>query len=312
MNNIISVKQIARETLPRLIDNLVFPNLVYRDGGEAMAARQGDAVLVRRPVKLEAAAFDKEAGVSTQPMTEDSVEVKLDTLATVDAAMGAWDSYDEDTIRRVFIEPAAAALAEKINRDGLKLYQDVYCTAGTAGTAPDSLEDMAQAAYALDMAKVPTDRRAAVWSPMASSRLKQIPAVVNAEKCGDTTALRTGAVGQVFGIENYMSQAVCQHKAGSMAGAALKIKSDVENSHTVVLSGSGLSGLTLHKGDILTVDGKSYAVQADCTGGSAEVTVTVTPGMTASAGAAVTVAGDHEANLVFRESIGAVLEEATK
>ena len=25
MNNIISVKQIARETLPRLIDNLVFP-----------------------------------------------------------------------------------------------------------------------------------------------------------------------------------------------------------------------------------------------------------------------------------------------
>ena len=26
-----SVKQIARETLPRLIDNLVFPNLVYKE-----------------------------------------------------------------------------------------------------------------------------------------------------------------------------------------------------------------------------------------------------------------------------------------
>ena len=41
-NNIISVKQIARETLPRLIDNLVFPGLIYRDAGEAMAAKQGD------------------------------------------------------------------------------------------------------------------------------------------------------------------------------------------------------------------------------------------------------------------------------
>ena len=89
-NNIISVKQIARETLPRLIDNLVFPNLIYRDAGEAMAARQGDSVLIRRPVKLEAKEFDKDDGIEMQDLAEETVEVKLDKLATVDAAVTAW------------------------------------------------------------------------------------------------------------------------------------------------------------------------------------------------------------------------------
>ncbi|MBQ8640643.1 MAG: P22 coat protein [Clostridia bacterium] len=299
MNNIISVKQIARETLPRLIDNLVFPNLVYRDAGEAMAAKQGDSVLIRRPVKLEAAAFSPADGVSTQPIAEDTVEVKLDTLATVDTAISAWDAYDDETIRRVFIEPAAAALAEKINRDGLKLYRDVYRAVGTAGTAPDGLDNLAEAAYALDMAKVPTDRRAAVWSPWCTAKLKQIPAVVNAEKCGDTTALRTGAIGQVFGVEHYMSQAVCRHTAGTLAGASLTVKTAVEGADTCVLTGSSVDGKTLAAGDLLTVDGKQYTVTAGTAASGSDITVQVSPAMTAEAGAAAAVADSHEANLVF-------------
>ncbi|MBR4959568.1 MAG: P22 coat protein [Clostridia bacterium] len=299
MSNMISVKQIARETLPKLIDNLVFPNLVYRDCGEAAAARQGDSVLIRRPVKFEAEAFSSEDGVTTRPIVEEAAEVKLDTLATVDAAISAWDAYDDETIRRVFIEPAAAALAEKINRDGLNLYRDVYQTIGEAGTAPDGLDDLAKASLALDLAKVPTDRRAAVWSPLCTAGLKQIPAVVNAEKCGDTTALRTGAIGKVFGVDHFMSQAVCRHTAGTLAGTSLTVKAAVENSDTCVLAGSSLTGKTLVKGDILTVGEKSYTVLEDTVASASEVTVKVAPAMTAGAGTTVTVAGSHEANLVF-------------
>lgn len=299
MSNIISVKQIARETLPMLIDNLVFPNLVYRDSSEGAAARQGDSVLIRRPVKLSAEAFSSADGVTTQPIVEEAVDVKLDTLATVDAAISAWDAYDDETIRRVFIAPAAAALAEKINRDGLALYKDVYQTCGKPGTAPDGLDDLADAAYALDLAKVPTDRRAAVWSPLCTSKLKQIPAVVNAEKCGDTTALRTGAIGKVFGVDHYMSQAVCTHTAGTLAGTSLTVKTAVENADTCTLSGSSMAGKTLVAGDILTVAGKSYTVTEGATASASEITVKVSPVMTADAGAAVTMTGSHEANLVF-------------
>ena len=99
-NNIISVKQIARETLPRLIDNLVFPNLIYRDAGEAMAANQGDSVLIHRPVKLEAKDFDREEGIEMQDLAEDTVEVKLDKLATVDAAVSVPNTIRKTRLKR--------------------------------------------------------------------------------------------------------------------------------------------------------------------------------------------------------------------
>lgn len=300
MNNILTVKQIARETLTRLTDNLVFPSLVYQDTGDETVCHPGDSVLIRRPVRLEAKEFDQTNGVDVQALVEDSVEVKLDCLATVDAAITAWDAYDEDTIRRVFIEPAAAALAEKINRDGLALYKDIWQTAGEAGNAPDGLDDLANAAYALDKAHVPTDRRAAVWSPLATSRLKQIPAVVNAEKCGDTTALRTGSIGQVFGMDNYMSQAVVHHTAGSLANfdGTLTVGSADENTITLQ-SSTTLSLKSLSKGDLLQIEGQTYAVAANATGGSSGMQVQITPAYTGATGKTVTVVPTHDANLVF-------------
>ena len=36
-NEFITIKNIARQTLPRLIENLVFPNLIYKDYSEAFA-----------------------------------------------------------------------------------------------------------------------------------------------------------------------------------------------------------------------------------------------------------------------------------
>lgn len=298
MNNILTVKQIARETLTRLTDNLVFPSLVYQDAGDETAAHPGDSVLIRRPVRLEAKEFSATDGVDVQALVEDSVEVKLDCLATVDAAITAWDAYDEETVRRVFIEPAAAALAEKINRDGLALYADIWQTAGEAGTVPDGLDDLANAAYALDKARVPTDRRAAVWSPLATSRLKQVPAVVNAEKCGDNTALRTGAIGQVFGMDNYMSQAVVHHEAGSLAGTALTVSEVAGNAITLQSTGSiGLKNLK--KGDILQIEGQSYTVTVGGMGGSNTIQVTIAPAYTGETGKAVTVLPSHDANLVF-------------
>ena len=125
-NTFISVKQIARETLPRLIDNLVFPNLIYRDTAAGGAAKKGDTVSVRRPVKLTAKTFSPTTGVTSQGITEEAVNVKLDNIATVDTEISALEgALDFDSVTRLFIEPAAAALAEKINSDGLSLYRDI-------------------------------------------------------------------------------------------------------------------------------------------------------------------------------------------
>ena len=249
-----SVKQIARETLPHLIDNLVFPNLVYRDSIPGNAAKLGDTVSVRCPVRLTANEFDPDTGVTPENLQKDTVDVKLDHLATVDMQVGAIEAAcDFDSVVKMFIEPAAAALAEKINAEGLALYRDIPTIAGTPGTTPDDLDDIAAAAYALDIQKVPSERRCAVWSPLAASKLKQVPAIVNADKCGSSTALRTGSIGQVLGIENYMSQAVCVHTNDDAGTVTPDTRADLKH-----LSFTG--GEEAKVGDILQIGSKYVPV----------------------------------------------------
>lgn len=300
-NSFVSVKQIARETLPRLIDNLVFPNLVYRDTASAGTAKRGDTVCVRRPVKLTAQNFTDEEGVTAQSITEDTVNVKLDSIATVDAEVSALESaLDFDSLTRLFIEPAAAALAEKINSDGLELYRDIPYIAGQPGVTPCVLSDFAEAAFMLDTNRVPTSSRRAVWSPEATAGFKQIPTLVNAEKCGDTKALRSGSIGEVFGISNYMTQAVRYHTAGSLATSSgqITVESDVTDSDTVVLKGTGLTGNLAH-GDVLKIGTKTYTVKRDAAASGGKIELTLYPTVTASAGEEALIYSSHKANLVF-------------
>ncbi len=292
-----TVKQIAREALPRLIDNLVFPNLVYKETVPGNAAKKGDVVSVRRPVRLEANDFDDADGIIAQNLDNDTIDVKLDHIATVDLQLGAIEAAcDFDSVTRQFIEPAAAALAEKINAEGLGLYRDIPYIAGTAGATPDGLDDIAQASYMLDMNKVPFGSRCAVWNPLATSKLKQVPAIVNAEKCGDTNALRTGAIGRVFGIDNYMSQAVADH-APAYTGT-LTVAQAATDADTVKFTASVTSG-KIGRGDILKIDGKPYTVKADVNVTSSSVTVPLYPNVTASTSATVEMLPAHAANLVF-------------
>lgn len=291
-----SVKQIAREALPRLIDNLVFPNLIYKENISGSAAKQGDTVSVRCPVKLTAVEFDESEGIEAQSLHNDTIDVKLDHLATVDMQVGAIESAcDFDSVVRMFIEPAAAALAEKINAEGLELYKDIPTYAGTAGETPDGLDDLAAASLALDNQKVPAGMRCAVWNPVAASKLKQIPAVVNAEKCGSSAALRTGSIGQVFGINHYMSQAVCTHTSG-MSGT-LTPSSDSLGTGIIMFSTSGSEALV--RGDILIVGGKSYVVaeDAEVSGSTMKVKINGKPDIRTTD--TVSVLASHDANLIF-------------
>ena len=294
-----SVRQVAREALPRLIDNLVFPNLIYRDTAGNQPAKQGDTVSVRCPVRLTASDFDESSGVTPTSMQKDTVEVKLENIATVDMQVGAVEAAcDFDSVVRLFIEPAAAALAEKINAEGLALYQDIPYAAGTAGTTPSDLSDLAAAGYALDMQKCPAGGRFAVWSPDATYNFKQVPAIVNADKCGSSAALRTGSIGRIFGIENYMSQAVKSH-VSSLTGT-LTVSQNATDSNTVKLglSGTGAAG-NIKKGDLLVIDGKYYTATKDDTAVSTTHTVQIYPKITVTSGTTATYVGAHKANLVF-------------
>lgn len=303
-NEFLSVKSIARQALPRLIENLAFPNLVYKDYSDTYEVGKGAKIQVRKPVILTASEFDATSGVTAQDIKEESVEVTLDKLATVDAEFGAIAmATDVDDLNRIFIEPAAAALATKINDDGLALYSDIPYMVGTAGTTPDGLDDFANAAKVLDDNNVPTTMRRGVWDSAAMSKFRQIGDIVNAEKSGTTEALRAGSIGNVFGIENYMSQGVVSH-ASSAAGTIL-----VDGAATKGATLLHIDGLTaaMTAGDVFTIAGDTtkYTVSKAGTLDTADQDIYITPALEKNAAdnAAITVVSTKTANnLVFHEN----------
>lgn len=211
-NEFLTLKSIARQAMPRLIENLVFPSLIHRDFSDAFEVGKGNTIQVRKPVALTAKEFT--GTIEAQDVNESSVEVKLDKLATVDVKFSSLEmATNVDDLNRIFIEPAAAALAEKINADGLALLAEV--TASVAAD-PKSLDAFAQASKVLSKAKVPVSPRNGVWTPDAEAMFRTVPSIVNAEKSGTTEALRNGSIGRIFGIDNYMAQGI----TGNILGAA--------------------------------------------------------------------------------------------
>lgn len=302
-NEFLTTKNIARQILPELIENLVAPNLFYKDYSDTFA-KQGDTIRVRKPVLLQAKDFVTGTAVTDQDVKEESVDVKLDKIATVDVSFESIQmALNVEDLNRTVIHPAAVALAEKINGDGLELYKDVPYIAGTAGTTPDGLDDFAAARESLNMRNVPLDSRRAIWSPEADSKFIQIPAIVNAEKSGSTEALRSASIGNIFGMENYMAQGVKTHTAGGEGTVVIDNDDGYAKGSTELRLG-GLTSACI-KGDVLTIGDSTYTVVfAGPHSIEGWQDVTIYPGLAAAVedSDAVAVTGTHKANLVFHSS----------
>lgn len=302
-NEFITVKEIARQILPRLIENLVFPNLIHKDFSQEYVTGKGATIQVKKPVILTAKEFNESQGTSAQDVKEESVDVTLDKLATVDVEFGAIQrATNVDDLNRLFLEPAAVALAEKINSDGLFLYKDIPYAVGTAGTTPSKLTDLANVRKMLNTNKVPVAGRVAVWDPEADANFTTIDAIVNAEKSGSTAALREGSIGRVFGLDNYMAQGIKQHTTGITKATDVKVNGKVTAGATsLAIDGTALTG-KLVKGDILTIKKNNYVVVEDTADAStnAIASVKVYPALPEIADdTVVTLVSGHTANLAF-------------
>lgn len=302
-NEFITIKNIARQTLPRLMENLVFPNLIHKDFSEDFVTGQGATIQVKKPVILEAKDFDEATGVAAQDVKEESVDVTLDKLATVDIAFGAIQRCTNvDDLNRLFLEPAAVALAEKINSDGLNVYKDIPYVTGTAGTTPSALSDITAARLSLNNRKVPLAPRNALWDPFAESKFLELDTFVEADKSGTTQALREGSLGRIMGFDNFMSQSVKAHTTGITTATTVKVNGAVAAGATKLsIDGTALVG-KLVKGDIIKISNVTYVVTADSAEAVANAIadIAVYPALPEIANdTSVTLIASHTANLAF-------------
>ena len=307
-NEFLSVNEIAQESLFRLQNNLVMRELVYSDAEEDFAT-QGDTIQVKKPATFEAKEF--KGSTTTQSINEDKALVTLDEVADVSVDITSKElTLDVKDFGDQIAEGAMQAIAQKIDADIMDLYKKIPNVSGTIGNTPSDLGDIAQARKVLNNNKAPLSNRAAVWGPEAEANLLTLDAIVNAEKSGNTDALREANMGRIMGFENYMSQNVVNHGVGDLEAntSKLVLESDVTEGSYILTIGTestdDLSG-SIKEGDLISfanVEGH-FAVAQDVTPSGSTLDVEVTTALPAiDSGTDITVESNRVNNLAFHKN----------
>ena len=212
------VKLVAADALPALMGNLVMGNLVNRDF-EPVLAQAGDTVNVPIPPTLVANNISDGGSVVTQNPSLGNAQIVLNTHAEATFQIpDVTKILAVPDLLRLYMEPAVAALAEKIEADLLGLYSQFTANA-PVGTAGSALTEAAidNAETALFNAKVPASSpKCLIVSGEAYSQMRQIPRFSEFQTAGEAglRALVEGSVGKIKDFFVFRSQFVPKTGSG--------------------------------------------------------------------------------------------------
>src|ERR1035438_8596801 len=130
------VKLVAADALPALMGNLIMGNLVNRDYEPALA-QTGDTINVPIPPTLVANNIAEGGTVQTQNPNLGNAQIVLNTHAEATFLIpDVTKVLAVPDLLKIYMEPAVAAIAQKIESDLLSLYAGFTSNTpvGTAGT----------------------------------------------------------------------------------------------------------------------------------------------------------------------------------
>ncbi|HVV46053.1 MAG TPA: P22 phage major capsid protein family protein [Bryobacteraceae bacterium] len=211
------VKLVAADALPALVGNLVMGNLVNRDY-EPTLAQAGDTVNV--PIAPQLVANNLAEGNAVQPQNPSmgNAQIVLNTHAEATFQIpDVTKVLAVPDLLKVYMQPAVAAIAERIETDLLGLYAGFSANAplGSAGT-PVTEAVLDQAETALFDAKVPTSApKYLVVDSSTYSAMRQIPRFSEFQTAGEAglRAMVDGTIGKIKDFFVFRSQYVA--KTGS-------------------------------------------------------------------------------------------------
>jgi hypothetical protein len=297
-NSFLTVSEIAERSLPFLEANLAFAGAVNRDFDDSYA-RKGDTIQVRKPEVFTASEFDESSGVSFGEVAEESVNVQLDTVLTVDKKVGSKEmTMNIGDFEIQYIMPAMKGLAQKIDYNLSSLYKDVPYSIGTAGSTPDAISDITGVKRILEGNKAPRSPRYLVINEDAEDKFLQLDSFAEIDKSGDGAVMREGFLGRKYGFEIAMDQNIITHTKGTLAGTPLT-NSATAGSTSVPVNGA-TADTTLLYGDLIAIAGNQYVVTADVTLALGAGNVSIYPALAADSNdEAVTVVSSAANNLGF-------------
>jgi hypothetical protein len=206
------VKLVAAEALPVMVGNLVMGNLVNRDYEPALA-QSGDTINVPIPPQMVANNISNSLGgtVTLQNPTLGNAQIVLNTHAEATFQIpDVTKVLAVPDLLKMYLQPAVAAIAQKIEGDLLSLYAGFSANTpvGTAGTAiTEATIDAAETA--LFLAKIPPlEPKYMVVDAASYSTWRQIPRFSEYQTAGDAglQALVNGSIGKVKDFYVFRSQ----------------------------------------------------------------------------------------------------------
>ena len=206
------VKLVAADALPVLVGNLVMGNLVNRDY-EPVLAHAGDTVNVPIPPIMVANNILEGGTVQTQNPSLGNAQIVLNTHAEATFQIpDVTKVLAVPDLLKIYMQPAVAAIAQKVESDLLNLYAGFTANApvGTPGT-PITEQVIDAAETALFLAKIPpSDQKFIVCDAATYSAWRQIPRFSEFQTAGDAgvRALIDGTVGKIKDFFVFRSQFV--------------------------------------------------------------------------------------------------------
>lgn len=288
-NTLLTVDQITREALRILVNNLGFTkgvNRQYDDSFAKSGAKIGNALRIRKPVRYTVTTAS--AALNVQNSTETSETLTLDTQAHVDTDFTTQElTLDIDDFSDRILKPAMAAITNKIDYDGLGLYDTVWNSNGTPGTTPTTALSLLQCGEKLDDNAAPRDgNRCMIYNPAANAAM--VDGLKGLFHTGQNLSeqYRQGYMASnTLGFGDIaMDQNVRMHTCGAFAGTVLVNDTTVADGDTTIgMDAFTDSAPTVKKGDVFTIAGvysvnpqsrqstgklMQFVVTADTTGSS--------------------------------------------
>lgn len=262
-NTTLTADIIAREALMHLDNNLVFAKQVYRGYENEFSKKVngyevGETISIRRPTDFT---VRTNATMATQDVTEGKVALTVDQRRGVDFEFTSQDlTLKIGELGERVIKPAMIQLANSVDTYLAGLYSSVPNWVGTSTKKIGSYADFAKAPERLDEMAVPADRSAVLspadhWALLGSQTGLYMQDVAKG-------AYRKGSLGEIGGVDTFMSQNVLTHTAGTRTDAAVdqSITSattayiDVKDTMTQTIHMDGLGTTkTVKKGDVFTI-----------------------------------------------------------
>jgi hypothetical protein len=269
-NNLLTISKITNEALMVLENELTFTSEVdrnYDDQFAVVGAKIGQTVNVRKPGRFIGTTGP---ALNVEDFNETSVPVTLSTQFHVDTQFTTQDlALSLDMFSDRVLKPAIAAIANKIDRDGMSMATlQTANIVGTAGTPPTGLITYLTAGAYLDSEGAPRDgRRSCIVEPFTSATivdsLKGL--FVPQEAIGDQ--YRKGLMGRDSAGMNWkMDQNVVSQTFGSNSTTTVTasvstttatgfLATGWASSSTITVTAANTGTLNLNAGDTIQIAG---------------------------------------------------------